>query len=310
MAWTIWLYPVLTFAAISSLLLLIALSVIGRRSRKLEGSKESFSESPELDELIYVPPAKAARTAFDRWFYELLEAAGSRLDRSTASLLPAAGALLGAGLPLAFLDDALLAMAGTLIGAMIPLAFWKFQAWRRVRQMRKQLPTVLQLFADAVRTGLSLERATELAAQESKGALQTEFRWCATQLNLGHSPVRVMERMAQRIPIPEFRIFATAALVHRRTGGDLANLADRLARSARDRTEFHGHLKAVTAGSRLSVLGLTIGVFAAVGILGLTRPEYIQQFLNHPSGLTLLAVAAGLQIVGLFWVWRILQVRY
>jgi tight adherence protein B len=201
-------------------------------------------------------------------------------------------------------------MLGTLIGAAMPLAFWKYQAWRRIRHMRKQLPGILQLFADAVRSGLSLERATALAAQESKGPLQAEFEWCAAQLELGHSPIRVMERMAQRIPIPEFRIFATAALVHRRTGGDLANLADRLARSARERTEFYGHLKAVTAGSRLSVLGLTIGVFVAVGLLGLTRPEYIQQFLNHPSGLTLLAIAAGLQIVGLVWVWRILQVRY
>lgn len=310
MAWTIWLYPILTFTAVSSLLLLVVLTILGRRSTESQKTEGPLSENPDLEDILYIPPSKAARTAFDRWFYELLEAAGSRLDRSTASLLPAVGAVLGAGLPFVFLDDALLAMLGTLLGAVIPLAFWKFQAWRRVRQMRKQLPAVLQLFADAVRSGLSLERATELAAQESKGPLQTEFRWCATQLNLGHSPARVMERMAQRIPIPEFRIFATAVLVHRRTGGDLANLADRLARSARERTEFYGHLKAVTAGSRLSVLGLTIGVFAAVAILGLTRPEYIQQFLNHPSGLTLLAVAAGLQIVGLLWVWRILQVRY
>lgn len=306
MAWTVWLYPILTFTAITGLLLLAVITIFGRRS---SGHQEPSGDT-DLEDLFYIPPAKAARTAFDRWFYELLEAAGSRLDRSTATLLPGAGAIIGAAAILVFLDNPLWAMLGTVIGAVIPLAFWKFQAWRRIRQMRKQLPGVLQLFADAVRSGLSLERATALAAQESKGPLQTEFKWCATQLELGHSPVRVMERMAQRIPIPEFRIFATATLVHRRTGGDLANLADRLARSARERTEFHGHLKAVTAGSRLSVLGLTIGVFVAVGLLGLTRPEYIQQFLNHPSGLTLLAIAAGLQVVGLFWVWRILQVRY
>ncbi|MGQ9503512.1 MAG: type II secretion system F family protein [Thermogutta sp.] len=307
MAWTVWLYPILTFTAVSGLLLLVVITIIGRRR---SDSQESLSSTAEAGDIFYVSPAKAARTAFDRWFYELLEAAGSRLDRSTATLLPGACAVLGAALLLVIFDNPLWAMLGTLVGAVTPLAFWRFQAWRRVRQMRKHLPEVLQLFADAVRSGLSLERATALAARESKGPLQAEFQWCATQLELGHSPVRVMERMAQRIPIPEFRIFATATLVHRRTGGDLANLADRLARSARERTEFYGHLKAVTAGSRLSVLGLTIGVFVAVGLLGLTRPEYIQQFLSHPHGLTLLGIAAGLQILGLFWVWRILQVRY
>jgi len=310
MAWAVWLYPILTFTAVSGLLILFALMILGRRSKDSRNAEELRPEDLDLEEILYIPPAKAARTALDRWFYELLEAAGSRLDRSTASLLPAAGAVIGAAIPVVFFDSVFWAIVGTVIGAFAPIGFWEFQAFRRVRRMRKQLPVVLQLFADAVRSGLSLERATALAAQESKGPLQAEFAWCATQLELGHSPVRVMERMAQRIPIPEFRIFATAALVHRRTGGDLANLADRLARSAQDRTEFYGHLKAVTAGSRLSVFGLTAGVFIAVVLLGLTRPEYIQQFLNHPSGLSILGIAAGLQVVGLLWVWRILKARY
>lgn len=307
MPWTEWLPTLLTFTAISSLLLFVVLRLLGRGATRPE---QSASEQTDLNALIYVSPEKAARTRFDRWFYELLEAAGSDLDRSTASLIPAAGAVIGAAIPIVFFDDLLLAIAGTSIGALLPLAWWKFRAWRRLVAMRKELPAVLELFADAVRSGLSLERAASLAAEESKGPLQGEFRWCAAQLNLGHAPQRVMERMAYRIPLPEFRIFATAVLVHRRTGGDLASLADRLARSAHERTEFRGHLKAVTAGSRLSVFGLTVGILAAVTVLGLTRPDYMQQFFIHPRGLSLLAIAGGLQLVGLLWVWRILQVRY
>lgn len=308
MPWSAWLLPFLTFTAISGTLLLLVLTFLTRSSESSEAPQEEDASGVEA--FIYIPPNKAARNRFDRWFYELLEAAGSRLDRSTASMIPAACALVGAAIPVVFFDDFLLAMLGTMVGAVLPLAWWKFRAWRRLIAMRKELPATLELFADAVRSGLSLERATALAAAETKGALQHEFQWCATQLELGHSPQRVMERMAYRIPLPEFRIFATAVLVHRRTGGDLAGLADRLARSARERTEFRGHLKAVTAGSRLSVFGLTVGIVLAVVALGLTRPEYIQQFLIHPSGPTLLAVAGGLQLVGLVWVWRILRVRY
>lgn len=308
MPWTMWLEPILTFTAISGVLLWIVLTVFERSSA---GTASHDGETPDdADDILYTPPEKAARTGFDRWFYELLEAAGSRLDRSTASLFPAAGAVLGAAFPIVFLDDLLVAILGTLLGATLPLLYWKFQAWRRVRRIRKDLPAMLELFADAARTGLSLEAATQLASSETKGPLHDELQWCATQLELGHAPQRVMQRLARRIPIPEFRIFATAVLIHRRTGGDLAQLAERLARSTRERTEFRGHLKAVTAGSRLSVLGLTLGVFAAVTVLGLTRPEYIQQFFIHPRGSTLVMVAAGLQAVGLLWVWRILQVRY
>jgi tight adherence protein B len=110
--------------------------------------------------------------------------------------------------------------------------------------------------------------------------------------------------------MPEFKIFATAVLVHRQTGGNLALLAERLARSARDRSEFHGHVRAVTAGSRLSVLGLTLGTFAAVGILLSLQSEYMADFVNHPLGPTMLVVAGILQIVGFVWVWRVLRVRF
>lgn len=308
MPWSAWLLPLLTFTAITGTLLLLVMKVFTRSSES--SNKADEQDAPELEATIYIPPHKAARHRFDLWFYELLEAAGSQLDRSTASLIPAACALVGAAIPIVFFDDFLLAILGTLVGAVAPLAWWKFRAWRRLIAMRKELPATLELFADAVRSGLSLERATALAAAQTKGPLQQEFQWCATQLELGHSPQRVMERMAYRIPLPEFRIFATAVLVHRRTGGDLAGLADRLARSARERTEFRGHLKAVTAGSRLSVFGLTVGILLAVAVLGLTRPEYIEQFFIHPNGPSLLAVAGGLQLVGLLWVWRILQVRY
>ena len=107
-----------------------------------------------------------------------------------------------------------------------------------------------------------------------------------------------------------FQRITTAVLVHRQTGGNLALLADRLAASARDRGEFLGHVRAVTAGSRVSVIGLTVGTVIALGILAWLRPEYLTQFLNHPMGPGLLMVAGALQIAGIVWVWRVLKVHF
>lgn len=116
--------------------------------------------------------------------------------------------------------------------------------------------------------------------------------------------------MARRVPLPEFKIFTTAVLVHRHTGGNLALLAQRLAQSARDRSELQGHVKAVTAGSRLSVIGLTLGTLLAIGFLASVRPEYVLVFRDHELAPMLLGTAAGLQLVGILWIWRILRVQY
>ncbi len=295
---------VLAFSAVTTLLLLISLTV-----RDLLSGRRPATDEDQAD-LVYIPPERAGRTALDRWFYELLEQSGSPLDRSTAALIPAAGAILGAAIPVVLLDNLLLGLGGTLLGALIPVAWWKLRAVRRQMAMRKHLPEALEFMADAVRAGLSLEKGMELVGKEARPPIRDEFRMCASQLAMGYPPYTVLQRASRRIPIPEFRIFATAVLVHRKSGGDLALLAQRLAQAARDRAEFRGHMKAVTAGSRLSVVGLTIGTLIACGVLAYTRPEYLQRFLADPSGPSLLGAAAVLEVFGLLWVWRILQVKY
>ncbi|NMC21279.1 MAG: hypothetical protein GYA33_12770, partial [Thermogutta sp.] len=258
---------ILAFSAVTTLLLLLAFT-----ARDLLCGNRNNGESTDQAEVLYVPPEKAGRTALDRRFYSLLETSGSSLDRTTAALIPAAGGVLGAAIPVVLFDSIPLGAAGTLLGTLLPIAWWQFRAWRRQVAMRKALPEALDFMADAVRAGLSLEKGMELVGREARPPIRDEFRMCASQLAMGYPPYTVLQRAARRIPIPEFHIFATAVLVHRKSGGDLALLAQRLAQATRDRAEFRGHMKAVTAGSRLSVIGLTVATLIACGVLAATRP--------------------------------------
>lgn len=246
----------------------------------------------------------------DRFFYALVEGSGSKLDSTTALALVAGLAVVGCAIPLVLLENPLAGAAGLVLGVAVPLLWWTWRRSRRIRAMQRHLPETLELLADALRAGQTLELATRLVAQQAPAPLNEEFSYCARQLSLGHAPLAVLDRLSRRIPLPEFRIFAVAVLVHRRTGGNLSLLTERLATSARDRQELHGHLRATTIASRLSVVGMTVGPFAAAALLGGIRPDYFQAFLRHPLGPTLLATALGLQLLGLFWVWRILRVRF
>ena len=101
---------------------------------------------------------------------------------------------------------------------------------------------------------------------------------------MGQSPVAVMDRLSRRIPLPEFRLFATAVLVHRQTGGNLAQLTARLAVSARDRQEWRRHLGAQTVAGRYSAMGLVACGAVGLTVLSMSRPEYTRFFLTHPRG--------------------------
>jgi tight adherence protein B len=154
----------------------------------------------------------------------------------------------------------------------------------------------------AIALGCELHPVSIFARKHSE-----EFAYAHSQLELGHTPIGVMNRMVRRVPLPEFRVFATAVVVHRRAGGNLSLLTERMSKAAHDRTDTRNHMLAVTAGSRLSAIGMVLAGIIALILLGWMQPEYIQTFVEHPRGPWLRATSILLQVIGAIWVWRILK---
>jgi len=117
----------------------------------------------------------------------------------------------------------------------------------------------------------------------------------------------VMNRMVRRVPLPEFRIFATAVVVHRRAGGNLSLLTERMSKAAHDKSDMRNHILAMTAGGRLSAIGMVAAAILAAVLLSWMQPEYVEMFAKSPKGPYLIATAVLFQIIGAIWVWRILK---
>ncbi len=254
--------------------------------------------------------ARDATNSLDRRFYLLLERSGSQLSVGAALTICAAVAAVGCTLGLVWAEDFLAGVAGLVVGMMLPPLWWMWQQARRFKKMQKSLPGALDLLADGLHAGQTLEQGAELVAARTAAPLNAEFGYSVSLLKLGHSPVAVMERMARRIPLPEFQVFAMAVLVHRQTGGNLATLTSRLAGAARDRQEFFGQLGAQTVAGRYSAIGLVIVAILGVAALMYLRPQYLEFFLQHELGPGMLLLSGALLLVGAFWIWRVTDVKY
>ena len=245
----------------------------------------------------------------DRSFYALLDGAGIALSARAALALLAGAAIVGCAAGLAIWESIPAATAGLLLGFSLPLGWWAICRARRLRKMEKMLPTLFDLLADSLRTGCTLEQSVEMAVAQAASPMKEEFGHCLALLKLGNVSA-TMERMARRIPLPELKVFATAVMVHRQTGGNLAILVHRLARSSRDRQDFHGHLWAQTVSGRYSAIGLVVAVAVGLVVLSGSRPEYLHIFLEHEQGPKILVAAAVLLAVGVVWMGRVLRVKY
>jgi tight adherence protein B len=192
----------------------------------------------------------------------------------------------------------LIALAfGALLGTA-PLWYARRKAQSRVRAFEAQFPDCLEFVSRSMRAGHAFSVAIEMAHREFSDPLAGELRRTFEEQNLGQPLEIVLRKLSQRVPSMDVQFFVSAVLLQKRTGGNLAELLDKLAQLIRERFKLRGRIRAVSAQGLMSGRILS-AIPAGVAVMMLViNPQYGRFFVDDPVGRELLAAALGLQVVG------------
>ena len=208
-----------------------------------------------------------------------------------------------------FLHNAIPALALGILAGTIPLSIVVGKRKRRMRKFEERFPEALDLLGRAVRAGHAFSTGLEIVAKESPEPVASEFRACFEEQNFGLPMRDALINMADRIPLVDVRFFATALLVQKETGGNLAEILDELARVIRDRFRIYRDVNVRTAQGRLTaIILIALPVFMLLALEGV-NPSYVRVLFTDPWGPALLAFAATLQIIGSVLIWRIVHIE-
>jgi tight adherence protein B len=220
------------------------------------------------------------------------------------------GVGLGAGFVVYLVIRHLLfaAFAAACVG-VIPLLVVLYKKAQRVKAFDEQFPDALDLMVNALRAGFALGGAIQMVAEESPDPVGTEFRILFEEQKLGLDIKNAMVNLAERMDSTDVGFFATAVIVQRDTGGNLAEVLEKIAYVIRDRFRILGEVRTFTAQGRLS--GFILGVLPIIMAIILTflSPGYIQILLNDHFGKMLLVVAGVLQVLGFFAIRKIVSIK-
>jgi tight adherence protein B len=215
----------------------------------------------------------------------------------------------GAVLPLAFGQSPFfipLTAAG--MGA-IPFLWLIRRKKARIKKFLDSMPEAVELISRALRAGHGLASGIKLASEEMKGPIADEFGRVFEEQNLG-IPIEVSLRgLADRIPAMDVRFFVIAVIIQRATGGDLAEVLDKIGRLIRQRFELHGHVAALTAEGRLSGIVLLALPPGLLGFLSMSNWNYVSPLFNTPLGNKMLLFTAGMQVVGAYMIKKIVSIK-
>jgi tight adherence protein B len=237
-----------------------------------------------------------------------------RLDIARISVPPAQlVASVAAGTVVVLL--ALATIGGPFLGLLalaIPAGAWALIA-RRLRDQRllfrDQLADNLQIVASAMRAGHSLSGALSVVAEDAPEPTQREFSRALADERLGVPLDRALQVVVDRMDSKDFEQVALVAALQRETGGNTAEVLDRVTDTVRDRVALQRMIKTLTAQGRMSrwvVSGLPVALLAAITVI---NPEYMQPMYDTPLGRALLVLAALMVISGSLVIKRIVDIK-
>lgn len=196
-------------------------------------------------------------------------------------------------------------IVGAIIGVIILRAIFKRQSNKRLQLFEAQIDTVINLLASSLRAGASLAQAVSSVAEELEEPAATEFKTITKAIQLGVPAAQALEQTAERIGSLDLQMIATAALVQRETGGNLAEILDNNAETVRDRRALRASLKALTSQGRIS--GLVIGIipFVVTVVIYLISPTYFEPMLRSAFGTILMVASFAAIFFGWFLIHKI-----
>lgn len=196
-----------------------------------------------------------------------------------------------------------------LIAAALPTLYVMRKKKARLRRFEELFPESLEFVARSMRAGHAFSVSLEMIHREFQEPLAGEFRRTFEEHNLGLPLDVALQKLAKRIPSLDVHFFVSAVLLQKRTGGNLAEILDKLAYVIRERFKLRGRIRAISAHGRMTGLALTSIPMGVAVLMFYVNPDYMHFFFYDEVGQIMLGSAVLLQVIGYMIIKQIVKIE-
>jgi tight adherence protein B len=194
------------------------------------------------------------------------------------------------------------------LGAL-PFGWLILRKRKRIKKFTAQLPDALELVGRALRAGHGIASGLRVVAEEMPNPAAIEFGRVFEEQNLGIPLEEALRGLAERVPTMDVRFFVTAVIIQRTTGGDLAEILDKIGRLIRERFQILGQVQALTGEGRISGVVLLAMPPSLLALVYALNPNYISLLFTEELGRQMLMGTAVLQVLGALAIKKIVAIK-
>jgi len=258
---------------------------------------------------IIVKVGNQSKLSSAKMLASLLERSGYRRTVREVALVIIAFALVGAAVGAFRMGGGLWALIGAAAAGSLPVAFLSYKANQRMNRFQRDFPDAMDMMTRAIRAGHALGSGIRLVGEEMRDPVGPEFARIAEEMRLGRDVNEALAGLEERVPAEDVRFFCTAVSIQRTTGGNLAEVLERLSEVIRERYKLLSHARVLSTQHRWSAILVGLSPVAFAVIFQVLHPDYFKAFFESEAAPMLLTLGLAFEAVGFFCVWRIAKIK-
>ena len=264
--------------------------------------EEGYSANPEIADMIRQIPGALGTL-------NLLRQSGQKWTVGAVMGVCLLATVLTAWIASYFLPNIVLSALAGVVAGSIPYIYLLIMREQRFRKCDQLLPEAIDLMARGLRAGHALTAVLEMVGTEIGDPISTEFTRLHEEHSLGLPLREATMNLVNRLPRDDVRFLATAILLQKETGGNLAVILDKTAAVARERARLRGQLKIYTAQGRITGWVLCLMPFAMFALLSAVNWNFEKLLFTEHTGQVLIYIGLGLMLAGVFVIRKIIDVK-
>ena len=264
--------------------------------------EEGFSSSAEIAQIVRQIPGAIGTL-------DLIKQSGQKWQVDVVMGISVLSVVVVAALASLVVPGTLLPIIIGIAAGLIPYVYLFIMREQRFRKCDELLPEAIDLMARGLRAGHALTAVIEMVADEIPEPISTEFRRLHEENQLGLTLRDATMNLVSRLPRGDMRFLATAMLLQKETGGNLAVILDKTAAVARERARLRGQIKIYTAQGRVTGFVLCAMPFVMFGLLSAVNWQFERLLVTEELGRTLIYIGLGLMVLGVLIIRKIIDVK-
>ena len=288
-----------------------------RLEQRLREALQENAKAPEISSEIYLEDSIGGGATLNRLLssVDVIKKLDQRIKQADVKITVSRLLLfcLVAGLMAFFaiytISNGLVAIVFGAIAAILPIFHINRKRTKRLVKFNAQLPDTLDLLSRSLSVGHAFSESLNQVASEMPNPVATEFRITFEEQKLGLSTNVALARLAERVPLLDLQICITAMNIQRETGGNLAEILEKVAQTIRERFKLMEDFRTMTTSARGSAWILCGLPIVLILVLTAINPDYMAVLLHDPRGHAVIAVAVVLQITGMLLIKKILSIK-